>query len=203
MSERGEDLSSERERTTVGDHLFYIWVFLLPLLLILSLRKLWGFLLYGFLMENSLCLLSLVFIDVHVILSDNILRSYCLNDKNLTNFKQRIFLASNIRCQLCVEYEKTRSPLNDEITTQLESRFSNVTSNQVKKLFIMSFQVSITLLWILQHLQILLYFSNGLFQVLQHFWSYHQTIHEDIHTNKGSTLPSIHDFKCPHLGRGF
>ena len=38
-------------------------------LTILSLRNLQGFLLYGFLEENSLCLLSLVFIDVHVILS--------------------------------------------------------------------------------------------------------------------------------------
>ena len=37
--------------------------------LILSLRKLRGFLLYGFPEENSLCLLSLVFIAVHVILS--------------------------------------------------------------------------------------------------------------------------------------
>ena len=34
--------------------------------------------------ENSLCPLSLVLIVVHVILSDKILRSYCLNDKNLT-----------------------------------------------------------------------------------------------------------------------
>ena len=33
---------------------------------------------------KSLCLLSLVIIVVHVILSDKILRSYCLNDKNLT-----------------------------------------------------------------------------------------------------------------------
>ena len=31
-----------------------------------------------------MCLLSLVFIVVHVILSDKILRSYCLNDKNIT-----------------------------------------------------------------------------------------------------------------------
>ena len=53
-------------------------------MLILSLRKLRGFLLYGFPEENSLCLLSLVFIVVHVILLDKILRSYCLNDKNLT-----------------------------------------------------------------------------------------------------------------------
>ena len=85
MSERGEALSSERERTTVGDHLLCLWVLLLPLVLILSLRKLWGFLLYGFLEENSLCLLSLVIIDVHVILLDKILRSYCLNDKNITS----------------------------------------------------------------------------------------------------------------------
>ena len=32
-----------------------------------------GFFLYGFLEENSLCLLSLVFIVVHVIISDKIL----------------------------------------------------------------------------------------------------------------------------------
>ena len=40
-----------------------------------------GFLLYGFTEENCLCLLYLVFIVVHVILSDKILRSYFLNDK--------------------------------------------------------------------------------------------------------------------------
>ena len=75
MSERGEALSSERERerTVVGDHLFYLWILLFPLVLILSLRKLWGFLLYGFPGENSLFLLSLVIIVVHVILSDKIL----------------------------------------------------------------------------------------------------------------------------------
>ena len=85
MSERGEALSSEREReNNCGDHLFYLWVLLLPLVLILSLRKLQGFLLYGFPEENSLSLESLVIFVVHVILSDKILRSYCLNDKNLT-----------------------------------------------------------------------------------------------------------------------
>ena len=47
-------------------------------------EDLWGFLLYGFPEENSLCLLSLMFIVVHVILSDKILRSYGLSDKNLT-----------------------------------------------------------------------------------------------------------------------
>ena len=41
----------------------------LLIVLILSLRKLRGFILYGFPKENCLCLLSLVFIDVHVILS--------------------------------------------------------------------------------------------------------------------------------------
>ena len=33
---------------------------------------------------KSLCLLSLLIIATHVVLSDNILRSYCLNDKNIT-----------------------------------------------------------------------------------------------------------------------
>ena len=84
MSERGEVLSSERERTTVVDHILCFRALLLPLVLILSLRKLRGFLLYGFPEENYLCLLSLVFIAVHVILYDKILISYCLNDKNQT-----------------------------------------------------------------------------------------------------------------------
>ena len=77
-------LTQVRERTAVGDHIFYLWVLLLPLVLILSLSKLRGFLLYGFPEESSLCLLSLVIIIVHIILSDNILRSYFLNDKILT-----------------------------------------------------------------------------------------------------------------------
>ena len=84
MSERGEALSSDKKIIYVGDHLFYLWVLLLPLVLILSLRKLRGFLNYGFPEENSLCLLYLVFIAVHVILLDKILISYFLNDKNLT-----------------------------------------------------------------------------------------------------------------------
>ena len=77
-------LTQVRERIVVGDHLLCLWVLLLPLVLILSLRKLLGFILYGFPEENYLCLLSLVFIVVHVIVSEKILRSYCLNDKNLT-----------------------------------------------------------------------------------------------------------------------
>ena len=64
MSERGEALS-------MWEIILLFWV--LPFVLILSLRKLQGLLLYGFPEENSLCLLSLVlclcFIVVHVILS--------------------------------------------------------------------------------------------------------------------------------------
>ena len=48
------------------------WAFTF-LVLILSLRKLRDFLLYGFPEENYLCLLYLVIIVVHVILSDKIL----------------------------------------------------------------------------------------------------------------------------------
>ena len=72
MSERGEALSvRERERLLLlGDHLIVLGFYLL--LLILSLRKLRGFILYGFLKENYLCLLApvlcLFFIDVLVIL---------------------------------------------------------------------------------------------------------------------------------------
>ena len=88
---RGEALSSERERIAVGDHLFCLWVLLLPLMLTLSLRKLQGFFLYSFPEENSLCLFSLVIIAVHVILLDKILvRSYYLNDKNITNIDECI-----------------------------------------------------------------------------------------------------------------
>ena len=66
---REEKLSQcERERLLLsGYHLTVLGFYLL--VLILSLRKLQGFLLYGFLEENSLCPLSLVFIAVHVILS--------------------------------------------------------------------------------------------------------------------------------------
>ena len=66
---------SEREVVGIRERDYCCWVIIFMflgfhfLVLILSLRKLWGFLLYGFLEENSLCLLSLVFIVVHVILS--------------------------------------------------------------------------------------------------------------------------------------
>ena len=72
MSERGEALSvRERETASVERSSYRFEV--LPFVLILYLRKLQGFILYGFLEENSLCLLSLVlclcFIVVHGILS--------------------------------------------------------------------------------------------------------------------------------------
>ena len=65
MSERS--CWDQRETTAVGRSSLCFRVLLL--VLILSLRKLQGFLIYGFPEENSLCLLSLVFIAVHVILS--------------------------------------------------------------------------------------------------------------------------------------
>ena len=58
----------KRETTVVGRSSLCFQVLLL--VLILSLRKLRGFLLYGFSEENYLCLLSVVLIiAVHVILS--------------------------------------------------------------------------------------------------------------------------------------
>ena len=71
MSERGGAGTTEREISYRRSSL-YLWVLLLILVLILSLRKLRGFLLYGFPEENSLCILSLVIIYVHDILSDKI-----------------------------------------------------------------------------------------------------------------------------------
>ena len=64
---REKTLGSERETTALGISSLCFWVLLL--VLILSLKKLWGFLVYGFPEENDLCLLSLVFIVVHIILS--------------------------------------------------------------------------------------------------------------------------------------
>ena len=86
MSER--EVAGTRERLLLsGDHLYVFQV--LIFVPILSMRKLRGFLLYGFPEENSLRLLSLVIITVHVILSNKILRSYCLNDKNLIDRTQK------------------------------------------------------------------------------------------------------------------
>ena len=64
---REKKLESERETTAVGRSSLCSQVLLL--VMILSLRKLWSFLFYGFPEENYLCLLSLVFMVLHVILS--------------------------------------------------------------------------------------------------------------------------------------
>ena len=64
---REKKLGSERETIDVERTSLCFWILLL--VLILSLRKLQGFLLYGFPEENSLCLLSLMFIVVYFILS--------------------------------------------------------------------------------------------------------------------------------------
>ena len=69
MSEREVALSSEREREKLWRSSLCFRVLLLPLVLILALMKLQSFLLYCFPEENFLCILSLVFIVVHVILS--------------------------------------------------------------------------------------------------------------------------------------
>ena len=66
MSER--EVVGIRERDYCYREILFMFLGFL-LVPILSLRKLWGFLIYGFPDENSLCLLSLVFIVVHVILS--------------------------------------------------------------------------------------------------------------------------------------
>ena len=73
----------ERERTNVGDHLF-VFGFTSAIGAHSISEEVVGFFLYGFPEDKSLCLLSLVIIAVHVILSDKILRSYFLDGKNLT-----------------------------------------------------------------------------------------------------------------------
>ena len=60
-------MGQERERLLIsGDHLTIFWV--LFFVLILSLTKSWGFLLYGFLEENICVHCLLCLIDVLVIL---------------------------------------------------------------------------------------------------------------------------------------
>ena len=71
MSERGSAGTSERDQ--LSEIIFMFSGFTFATGVILSLRKLRGFLLYGFPEENSLCLFSLVIIVVLVILSDKIL----------------------------------------------------------------------------------------------------------------------------------
>ena len=85
MSEREVALSSERKREReVVEIIFMFSGFTAAIGAHSISEEVLGFLLYGFTEENCLCLLYLVFIVVHVILLDKILRSYCLNDKNLT-----------------------------------------------------------------------------------------------------------------------
>ena len=69
MSEREVVVSSERQREKLWRSSLCFQVLLLLLVLILSLRKLQGFLLYGFPEENLCVHCLLCFITVHVILS--------------------------------------------------------------------------------------------------------------------------------------
>ena len=77
ISEEGNTLGLDKKKTTAIGSASYCFGTFTVLVLILSLRKLRGFLLYGFPKEKSLCLLSLVmclcFIAVLVILSVKIL----------------------------------------------------------------------------------------------------------------------------------
>ena len=82
MSERGSARTSERDQLSEIIFMFSGFTFTTGAYSISEQAI--GFSPYGFPEENSLCLLSLVIIDMHVILSNNILRSYCVNDKNIT-----------------------------------------------------------------------------------------------------------------------
>ena len=67
---RGEVAGTTEKLLLSGDHLYVFWVLLL--VLILSLRKLRGFLLYGFLEENICvhCLLCLIVVLVILLVKD-------------------------------------------------------------------------------------------------------------------------------------
>ena len=82
MSERGSFGTSERDQ--LSEIIFMFSGFTAPIGAHSISEEVTIFFLYVFQEENYLCLLSLVIVAVHVILSDNILRSYCLNDKNIT-----------------------------------------------------------------------------------------------------------------------
>ena len=73
ISEEGNTLGLDKKKTTAVESASCCFGAFTVLVLILSLRKLRGFLLYSFPKENSLCLLSLVIIAMHVILLDKIL----------------------------------------------------------------------------------------------------------------------------------
>ena len=57
------------------------------------------------------------------------------DQKVLSKSLDKIFLPSNIRSQLRVEYDKSRNQLNKETATQLESCFPDVTCQQEEQLF--------------------------------------------------------------------
>ena len=84
MSERGESLSSEREREQLWKSSFMSLGFTATIGAHSISEEVARFSPLWFPRGKSLFLLSLVIIVVHVILSDKILRSYCLNDKNIT-----------------------------------------------------------------------------------------------------------------------
>ena len=87
MSERGSAHTSERDNGCWRSY-FLTLGFTVAIGAHSISEEVVGFFLYGFPKENSFCLLSHVIIVVHVILSDKILRSYCLNDKILTWYQR-------------------------------------------------------------------------------------------------------------------
>ena len=85
MSERRkEKLSQERDREqAIVDHL-YVFRFYYCHWCSFYLKGSYGVFSFMVSPRKIICLLYLVFIAMHVILSDSILISYCLNDKNIT-----------------------------------------------------------------------------------------------------------------------
>ena len=82
MSERGGARTSERENNCWRSSLSLGFTFSIGAHSIS--KEVVGFSPLWFPRGKYFCFLSLVIIVVHVNLSDKILRSYCLNDKNLT-----------------------------------------------------------------------------------------------------------------------
>ena len=82
MSEKGSDGTSERDQFSEIIFMFSGFTFSIGAHSI-SEEVVWFSPLW-FPRGKYLCLLYIVIIVVHVVLSDKILRSYCLNDKRLT-----------------------------------------------------------------------------------------------------------------------
>ena len=74
---RDEELAQVREREQLLEIIFLYLGFTVVIGTHSISEEVAGFFLYGFPEDKSLCLLSIVIDFVHVILSDNILRSYC------------------------------------------------------------------------------------------------------------------------------